>query len=53
MSVAREAALRKIFTKYDRDRNGRIDTKELRDIFREMGKVFSDQKVINCYSTLF
>ena len=44
-SYYREAALRRIFSRYDRDGNGRIDRQELGAILKEMGKVFSDAEV--------
>ena len=45
VSFYREAALRRIFSRYDRDGNGRIDRQELGAILKEMGKVFSDAEV--------
>ena len=44
----REAALRRIFSRYDRDGNGRIDRQELGAVLKEMGKVFSDTEVGIC-----
>ena len=37
--------MRRVFSLFDKDGNGEIDRKELRQVFNEMGREFSDEEV--------
>ena len=39
--------MRRVFMKFDKDGNGAIDAKELKQVFEELGKIFSEEEITN------
>ena len=39
--------MRRVFMKFDKDGNGAIDAKDLKQVFEEFGKIFSEEEIIN------
>ena len=42
---SREAAMRAVFRDFDKDGSGKIDAQELKAVFAEMGKTYSDAEM--------
>ncbi len=49
-----KAAMRRVFAMFDKDGNGEIDKAELKQVFEELGKFFSDSEIqVRQYSFVF